>query len=157
MQKDAAGNRQIYIDGVLEAEEATGIANPFPALDGGIFIGAAPGLGNSFPGSIDEFAVFSLPLDQEQITRLAEGTPAPEILQPASPFVISEIIIDTDGRAVITFNARPNTDYAVEVSRDLTSWSELTDDASSDTGTITYKDNFTPVGVGRLFYRAVLR
>ena len=159
LQKDAAGNRQIYIDGVLQAEEASGIALPLPTFDGGIVIGGAPNanpeaLGNSFPGSIDEFAVFSLPLEQEQITRLAEGTPANEILLPEAPFVITAVNLGGDGRVTITFNAKPNTTYAVEVSSDLLHWAELTDNEMSDTGSITYTDDITPTGSPRLYYRA---
>ncbi|MFT4551011.1 MAG: hypothetical protein ACI8XO_003788 [Verrucomicrobiales bacterium] len=71
--------------------------------------------------------------------------------------MITALSIGEDGRVTVTFNARPNQNYAVEVTRDFKFWEELSDNESSDTGSVTYKDNITVPSAARLHYRAVER
>jgi hypothetical protein len=147
------GNKQIWVDGTMAAEQAGAAA--IPTFTDQLMIGAEPaGTNNGFGGRIDEFAVFNLSLSPEQIADLASGTPANELLEPAAPFVITEISLDEEGRATITFNAKQNRNYAVFVSADMANWTELSDNESSDTGSISYTDNVTPLGAARLFYIA---
>ena len=68
--------------------------------------------------------------------------------------MITAITISEDGRVSITFNAKPNTDYAVKVSSNLKNWTELSDNESSETGSIPYEDTITSPGAPRLYYRA---
>ena len=107
LQKDAAGNKQIYIDGVLGGEQTDGAAVPLAGIDGAVSIGSAQNGGISLGGQIDELAVFSQPLTQEQVTRLAEGAAAPEILQPPVPFVFTDLTIGGDGRRHRHFQRPP--------------------------------------------------
>ena len=147
------GRKQIWVDGEMLSEQISGTA-AIPTFTDQLVIGAEPaGPSNGFGGRIDEFAVFSLSLSPEQIADLANGTPAIDLVDPPVAFLITDITSDGDGRATITFNARPNRGYAVFVSSDLLNWSELSDDERSDTGTITFTDEVTPLGAPRLFYQ----
>ncbi len=77
----SGGQKEIWIDGVLAASQATGAA-VIPTFSGSTTIGAGVGGGNGFGGLIDEFAVWSAPLSQEQIESLAGGAPTQAILIP---------------------------------------------------------------------------
>ena len=156
LQKTAEGNKEIYIDGILQGSQLTGEAFAMSNLDGQVVIGAE-GLSfiNSFSGRIDEFAIFSKPLDQEKITRLAEGTPAIEILGPPVPLAITSLEVGEDGRTTIVFPAKASTTYAVEVSSDLETWTELIDDLQSDTGEASFTDSITTPNQPKLFYRII--
>ena len=73
-QRDAEGNREIWVDGVKVAEAGGG--EPLDAFDGVITIGAEGNTNNnSFGGRIDEMAVFDLPLHPTRIAELADGAP----------------------------------------------------------------------------------
>ena len=148
------GVKQIWVDGTM-ANEQVGGAVAIPTFTDQLMIGAEPaGTNNGFGGRIDEFAVFSRSLTPEQIADLASGTAANDLLGPSIPFAITAISLDAENRATITFNAKPNQDYAVFVSEDMITWTELSDNESSDTGSITFTDNITPLGAPRLFYQA---
>ena len=71
-QRDAAGEREIWIDGVL-AGNAPG-ADPVDPFNGVLTIGAeGPTKGNSFDGRLDEMAVWNTTLDSTEIGLLAGG------------------------------------------------------------------------------------
>ena len=72
-QRDADGNREIWLDGVKVAEAAGG--EPLDAFDGIITVGSDSTTNNSFGGRIDEMAIFDLPLHPSRIVELAEGAP----------------------------------------------------------------------------------
>ncbi len=80
-QIDGTGGKQIWVDGVLAAEQASGAA-PLLALDGGLIIGGEPPSNNSFGGLIDNFAVWSTTLSEGEIFALANGATPIDILVP---------------------------------------------------------------------------
>lgn len=150
-QKKSTGEKEIYIDGVLQGSSVE--SGPLNNIDGGFYIGGnVPNITQSFGGLMDEFAVFSRSLSQEQITELAAGVPAPQILT-GTVLEISSVIVGTNGKASITFNALSGATYKIESSFDLDTWDELSDSESSDEGFITYEDQLNPAGSPKLFYR----
>lgn len=153
-QRDAFGERQIWIDGVLAAS-ASG-AEPLDEFDGVITIGAeGPTLANSFAGRIDDFAIFGDTLTPEQVAELANGANPPDLISPPVPFVITAIDRDdAGGRTTITWNSRANRTYAVDSSDDLSenSWEELTDSVESEGESTSFTD-ILATGTPRRFYR----
>ena len=98
-QKDAAGRKQIWIDGVLAVEQASG-AGALLAFDGRINIGAEiNNNANSFNGIVDELAVFSETLTPAQIQALAAGASADEVADPPTAVADSG---QTDETALMT-------------------------------------------------------
>jgi len=72
----SGGQKQIWIDGVMLDEQATGAA-AIPSFSGQLMIGAEPaGTNNGFGGRIDEFAVWASFLTPAEIASLASGAPA---------------------------------------------------------------------------------
>ena len=83
-QIDGAGNKQIWVDGVLAADQVGG-ADALLALDGALTIGGEPPSGNSFGGHIDNVAVWSTAIPEDDIIALANGaTPLEIIPEPSS-------------------------------------------------------------------------
>lgn len=84
-QKDAAGNKQVWEDGVLVINQVGG-ANPLLAFDGQAAIGGEfhvdGTLHTTFPGQIDEFAFWSVALDADQVAQLAGGASATDLTIP---------------------------------------------------------------------------
>ncbi|MEE3179362.1 MAG: LamG-like jellyroll fold domain-containing protein, partial [Verrucomicrobiota bacterium] len=101
-QRDDAGNREIWVDGVLAA--SGGGAEALDAFNGILTIGADPVLNNSFSGLIDDIAVYDDALTPDQIASLAEGSLRPSglIIPPADtdadglPDAFEQRIIDAD-------------------------------------------------------------
>jgi hypothetical protein len=101
-QRDAAGNREIWVDGVLAA--SGGGAEALDAFNGILTIGADNNLNNSFSGLIDDIAVYDDALTPDQIASLAEGSLRPSglIIPPADtdadglPDAFEQRIIDAD-------------------------------------------------------------
>ena len=80
-QIDGAGGKQIWVDGVLAAEQTSGAAALLD-LDGGLTIGGEPPGANSFGGLIDNVAVWSTTLSEGEILALSVGaTPLDIIVQ----------------------------------------------------------------------------
>ncbi|MDA9830672.1 hypothetical protein N9C66_04970 [Akkermansiaceae bacterium] len=151
-QRDAFGERQIWIDGVLAA--SAGGADPLLAFDGIITIGSeGPNLANSFAGRIDDFAIFANTLSPDQIAELANGANPPDLISPPVPFIITSIVRDDEaGRTAITWNSRANRTYAVDSSDDLFTWEEITDSVESEGESTSFTD-FLETGTARRFYR----
>lgn len=82
-QKDATGRKQIWVDGNLTLEQASG-AGSLLAFDGQITIGAEPVSANSYGGRIDEFAIFDNALTPAQIRALAAGASPPVLFLAAN-------------------------------------------------------------------------
>jgi len=152
-QRNEFGDRQIWIDGVLSA--SAGGAEDFDAFDGIITIGSeGPTMANSFQGRIDDFAIFANYLSPEEITELANGANASDLISPPVPFIITNISHDPDtGATSVEWNSRPNATYAVDSSDDMTNWSELDDGVESEGETTSYSETL-PIGTTRKFYRA---
>jgi hypothetical protein len=73
------GTKQIWIDGVMLDEQASGAAT-IPTFTGQLMIGAEPaGTNNGFGGRIDEFAVWGSFLTPTEIAALASGAPATDL------------------------------------------------------------------------------
>ncbi len=150
-QRNANGDREIWIDGVLAA--SAGGADPLDPFDGVITIGAQPPSANSFSGRIDDFAIFSDSLTQAQIEQLAAGASPLELFGPVAPFVIRSVShISSTGATTIEWNSRPNRIYAVDSSADMQSWIELNDNIESQGETTSFSETLGPE-VTRQFYQ----
>ncbi len=151
-QRDSAGNREIWIDGVLAAS-AGGAADLLP-FDGIITVGAeGPNKANSFNGRIDDFAIFSDALAPEQIAELAAGTAPIDLVESPTPFAITSITHNPlTGETALQWNSRPNEIYAVWTSGDLILWEEIDDGVASQGETTSYIDT-TPVGHPEQYYQ----
>ena len=75
----SGGKKQIWIDGEMLDEQATGAA-AIPTFSGQLMIGAEPaGTNNGFGGRIDEFSVWASFLTPAEIATLASGAPATDL------------------------------------------------------------------------------
>lgn len=75
----SGGTKQIWIDGVMLDEQATGAAT-IPTFTGQLMIGAEPaGTNNGCGGRIDDFAVWASFLTPAEIATLAAGSPATDL------------------------------------------------------------------------------
>ena len=153
-QKTENGDLEIWIDGAL-ATSSAGAPDLLP-FSGAFTIGAEGlNLNNTFHGRIDDFAVFSAPLTEEEIGRLAEGTTPDTIFGPKVPFMITSISYDpaTD-KTTLQWNSRPNRRYSIDSSPTLEdgSWGEILDELESDGDTTSIE---LPAGAGdpKLFFR----
>ncbi|MGY8658099.1 MAG: LamG-like jellyroll fold domain-containing protein [Verrucomicrobiales bacterium] len=86
-QRDADGNREIWIDGALSAS-ADG-ADSVSTFDGSFTIGAeGPTKANSFGGMIDEMAVWNTTLNGAEIGALAAGGSTTSLIpEPSGPLL----------------------------------------------------------------------
>ncbi|MEC9036945.1 MAG: LamG-like jellyroll fold domain-containing protein [Verrucomicrobiota bacterium] len=150
-QRDEDGNMQIWVDGELRAEQ--GGAEPFDPFNGIITIGADANTNNSMATRIDEFAIYNRPLDEAEIQSLYEGNLAIDLITPPAPFTITDVERDDDGQVTLTFNARPNVIYAVDVSEDCELWQEIDDNVVGSKGKATFVDISGFGDQKALFYR----
>ena len=102
-QRDAAGVREIWIDGVQAALSHGDPAAALAAFNGVITIGAEGNtLNNSFNGQIDEFAIWSTPLSSADIQALAAGGSTTSILVPEP----SSALLGLFGAGLLFFRRR---------------------------------------------------
>ena len=87
-QVDGSGGKQIWVDGALVADQATG-ADALLDLDGGLIIGGEPPSGNSFGGLIDNVAVWSTAISEADIVALSNGATPLEIVPEPSTGVLA--------------------------------------------------------------------
>ena len=150
-QRDEDGNMEIWVDGELRAEQ--GGAEPLDPFNGIITIGADANTGNSMAARIDEFAIYNRPLDAAEILSLYEGNLAIDLITPPGLFTITDVERDEDGQVTLTFNARPNVIYAVDVSEDCELWQEIDDNVVGSKGKATFIDISGFGEQKSLFYR----
>ena len=150
-QRDEDGNMEIWVDGELRAEQ--GGAEPLDPFNGIITIGADLNTGNSMAARIDEFAIYNRPLDEAEILSLYEGNLAIDLITPPALFTITDVERDEDGQVTLTFNARPNIIYAVDVSEDCELWQEIDDNVVGSKGKATFVDISGFGEQKSLFYR----
>jgi hypothetical protein len=150
-QRDEDGNMEIWVDGELRAEQ--GGAEPLDPFNGIITIGADLNTGNSIAARIDEFAIYNRPLDAAEILSLYEGNLAIDLITPPGLFTITDVERDEDGQVTLTFNARPNVIYAVDVSEDCELWQEIDDNVVGSKGKATFIDISGFGEQKSLFYR----
>ena len=151
-QRDEDGNMEIWVDGELRAEQ--GGAEPLDPFNGIITIGAeGNNLNNSMAGRIDDFAIYNRPLDIAEIQALYDGNLAIDLITPPALFTITDVERDENGQVTLTFNARPNVIYAVDVSEDCELWQELDDNVVGSKGKATFIDISGFGEQKSLFYR----
>jgi hypothetical protein len=92
------GNKQIWIDGVMAAEQATGAA-AIPTLTGVVNVGAQYDNTVSFGGRIDEFAIWNVALAESEIQALAGGASTLSII--AVPEPSSSLLVLLSGLMII--------------------------------------------------------
>ncbi|MFT4550559.1 MAG: hypothetical protein ACI9UA_000611 [Pseudoalteromonas tetraodonis] len=151
-QRNAEGEREIWIDGLLAAQ--AGGADPLDPFDGTITLGAEGlTMANSFGGRIDEFAIFSDALRPEQIAELFAGSTPLELIGGKVAFAITSITYDSDtGATTVEWNSRPNKMYAIDSSTDMTNWGELDDGINSEGETTSFSENLAP-STSRIYYQ----
>ncbi|MBT7983762.1 MAG: LamG domain-containing protein, partial [Akkermansiaceae bacterium] len=151
-QRDEDGNMEIWVDGELRAEQ--GGAEPLDPFNGIITIGAeGNNFNNSMAGRIDDFAIYNRPLDIAEIQALYDGNLAIDLITPPALFTITDVERDEDGQVTLTFNARPNIIYAVDVSEDCELWQEIDDNVVGSKGKATFVDISGFGEQKSLFYR----
>lgn len=77
------GTKEIWVDGVLVASQATG-ANAVPTFTGEVIVGAQYNVVNGFGGLIDEFAIWDVALEPSEIQALAGGASTLSIIPEPS-------------------------------------------------------------------------
>ena len=153
------GDFRMYVDGevVINEEHPANAFDEHSELEGlradeTFRIGQAAEslLFEAFPGLIDDVAIWSVALPEEDVAALADGA---AILSPPSPFIITEIEFDPAAREVsLTWNSLPAQLYAVESTPDLNIWEELNDGLESQ-GASTSVTLKAPDGTTQLNYR----
>ena len=150
-------DKQVWKDGALLLEGGGQL--PLPTDIGQMWIGSDKGI-NSVHGYIDEFAIFDRALTEEQITALASGTPAIDLVVPPVDLKILEIAgrgaADQLTSLAITFASNDGVAYAIDFKADLDQpfWEELDDNVIGAKGTTTWEDtDASRVGQVRGFYR----
>ena len=145
--------KQIYIDGILALDGASGL--PLVSDFSTLTIGGGDGV-NFMNGRIDDFAIFAGALTHEQICRLHAGETPQSVLTPSvgRPFEITSSLLLPLARIRVTWNSTPGCVYRVESSNDLTagSWSNLATGIASG-GTSTTADLQLTPGTPRIFLR----
>jgi len=84
------GNKQIWVDGVMAAEQLTG-ADALPTFTGVVNVGAQYNNIHSFGGRIDEFAIWDVALEPSEISALAGGASTLSIIpipEPSSSLLV---------------------------------------------------------------------
>ena len=138
-QRKISGDLEIWVDGIKVAEKPN-VPDLLP-LDGSFTIGGEPNTANSFSGRIDDLAVYSDALDEEQITALANGTNPIELFGGGSAeLAITAISYEADTDQVsLTWNSRGQANYSIDMSETLgfDEWEEVIDDIPSQGDTTT--------------------
>lgn len=145
---------QIWIDGTLLIEQAG--ADPLATDFTQLLLGSNTTGGNSLQGVMDDFAVFSRALTEEQIALLAGGASALDLITPPEIKVTSVVVDPVDGEVTLTWDSRPGETYSVYTSTGLagdpvTEWVELIDSWNSGGDTTTFTDNVTGGGPKRFY------
>ena len=150
-------DKQVWKDGALLLEGGGQL--PLPTDIGQMWIGSDKGA-NSVHGYIDEFAIFDRALTEEQITALAAGTPAIDLVVPPVDLKILEIAGQGAANQLtslaITFASNDGVAYAIDfkASLDQPFWEELDDNVIGAKGTTIWEDtDASRVGQVRGFYR----
>lgn len=147
---------EIWIDGDLLIDQIG--ANPLATDFTELFIGsnAGGGTANSLQGVMDDFALFSRALTEEQIDLLAAGGSAFDLV--ASPEIkVTDVSVDRDNNTVtLTWDSGPGETYSIYTSTDLTGdpateWVELVDSWNSGGDTTSFTDNITGGGPARFY------
>jgi hypothetical protein len=138
-QRTISGNLEIWIDGIKVAEKLN-VPDLLP-LDGSFTIGGEPNTTNSLSGRIDDLAVYSDALKEEQITALVGGVTPIELFGGGSTkLAITAISYESDtGQASLTWNSRSKANYSIDISETLgfDEWEEVIDDIPSQGDTTT--------------------
>jgi hypothetical protein len=138
-QRTISGDLEIWVDGIKVAEKPN-IPDLLP-LDGSFTIGGEPNSTNSLSGRLDDLAVYSDALKEDQITALAGGTTPIELFGGgAAELAITEIAYDPNtGQASLTWNSRSQANYSIDISETLglDEWEEVIDDIPSQGDTTT--------------------
>ena len=144
-------NKQVWLNGkrILSRNGASPLPTDFSRL----FIGSQIDGNASLQGDIDDFAIYSVALTEEQINKLATGTSPDHLL--GNPFQIT--IVGQHGNGLALFwRSQVGKSYAIEASAALKTWNEIRSNIVS-TGKTT--SALVPVdpGIRHRFYRVVER
>ena len=153
---EAGVNQRVYIDGELASTNPTGTMTN---SDERMRIGDNPGTENrEWEGCIDDVAIWSRPLSDEEIASLWNDGEGQSILAAVEdPLRIAEISFADEGEVAsveIGWVSKASHLYAVDRSFDLATWEEL-DDSVGATGEFTrYTDrNLGEAVPQRVYYR----
>ena len=144
--------KEVWIDGALVLTQAG--ADRLPTDFTQLILGSNTGGGESLQGSLDDFAIFSRALNEDQIIQLANGDSAFALVsQP----VFVGISLNPEGEATISWTSVPNKSYSIYTSTDLQGdpqgeWIELTDNWESQGAITAYTDDLSPTTDLRRYY-----
>ncbi|MGK0189885.1 MAG: hypothetical protein ACI9R3_005704, partial [Verrucomicrobiales bacterium] len=146
--------KQVWIDGILAFETEGG--DPLPVdsyID--LSIGSASNGGNPSASVIDDFAIYAVPLVEEQIIELAEGgTPGGG---GSLPFQIIGVTRVDGSNAEVTWQSKAGKTYSIDYTADLleNGWIEGTDgyEAAADGDSTTYEDSTLAPEIKERYYR----
>jgi len=72
---------------------------------------------------------------------------------PSAPLRITRVTRDADGQMNIVFNSMADSEYAIDISTDMSEWQELTDGLVGEAETTTYTHTSPDRAARTLFYR----
>lgn len=130
-----ADRTRLFIDGTMVAENTETFE--IPEYNGGtnsrLWIGTRSAAGTGFNGDMDDFQIYNIELDPDDVENLyhTPGSVLGEV--PSPPLEITTFSRSPDGNsAQLTFNSRPNKTYILEASRNLSTWIEANDSIESE-------------------------
>lgn len=152
-----ADRTRLYIDGVMVAENTNTAEIPqyFGGTNSRLWIATRSAAGTGFNGEMDDFQLYITELSPSEVAELFDnpGTVVGEA--PRAPFAITRIARAADGQSVeLTWNSRPDRDYALESSPDMVIWEELDDSIPSagESTSVTVSAAVTP-DLQRIYFR----
>jgi hypothetical protein len=145
---EAASTTSAFFSGVDGANSASVGRNKDSAAGGGQWF---------FDGSMDDFAIWSRPLNPVEIAHIhSEGLAGNSLTSgDLDGFRITSIVHDPGAETVaITWASVPGADYELEWSPDLTSWESIDDTTATGTSAMLV-DDFINRGKTVVFYRII--
>jgi hypothetical protein len=146
--------KEIWLNGELVISQPDAVPLPFDITE--LFLGSGSGGAESIQGILDDFALFSRALTPEQITDLAGGASAFDLIGPQE-VVVTDVSVDSlTGQATMTWLSKPGKTYSIFTSTGLTGdpvteWTELTDSFASGGDSTIFTDTVSGGGAKRFY------
>lgn len=146
--------KEIWLNGELVISQPDAVPLPFDITE--LFLGSGSGGAESIQGILDDFALFSRAFTPEQITDLAGGASAFDLIGPQE-VVVTDVSVDSlTGQATMTWLSKPGKTYSIFTSTGLTGdpvteWTELTDSFASGGDSTIFTDTVSGGGAKRFY------
>jgi hypothetical protein len=143
------GDIQFYIDGVLDPLTATGGTEINSTTTNPVLIGSSPGIaGRALTGKMDDIRIYNRALSSEEVEKLSS-----QIDVTLEVIAIRRL---ENGNVELDWSGAPG-DYIFEYSRNLTSWTEISDSeviAEGETSATSIDNSIAPDAANpKIFYR----